>query len=61
MNVASSSVLTTEPFTSDGVVAAGAYVDGRRVANIAIEDAASWRSKPGLWSGSGCTSWIWRS
>ena len=47
MNVASSFVLTTEPVNSAGVVAAGAYVDGRRVANIAIEDAASRRSKPG--------------
>jgi magnesium transporter len=28
------------------VVAAGVYVEGRRVANIAIDDAASWRSKP---------------
>jgi Mg2+ and Co2+ transporter CorA len=53
MNVASSSVLTTEPVNSAGVVAAGAYVDGRRVANIAIEDAVSWRSKPGhvVWIG----------
>src|SRR5207244_8485005 len=36
---------TTVPDTS-GVVAAGVYVDGRRVANIAIDDASSWRSKP---------------
>ena len=53
MNVASQAVLTTEPVTSEGVVAAGAYVDGRRVANIAVEDAASWRSRPGhvVWIG----------
>ena len=37
----------------EGVVAAGVYVDGRRVANIAIEEASSWRSKPGhvVWIG----------
>ena len=47
MNVASSSVLPTEPISSEGVVAAGVYVDGRRVANIAIDEASSWRSRPG--------------
>src|SRR4029077_19098278 len=38
---------------SDGIVAAGVYVDGRRIANIAIEEASSWRSKPGhvVWIG----------
>ena len=46
MNVAPQAVLATEPVTSEGVVAAGAYVDGRRVANIAVEDAAGWRSPP---------------
>jgi magnesium transporter len=53
MNVVSQAVSTTDLVTSDGVVAAGAYVDGRRVANIAIEEAASWRSKPGhvVWIG----------
>jgi magnesium transporter len=53
MNVASSGAVTTEPVTSHGVVAAGVYVDGRRVANIAIDEAASWRSKPGhvVWIG----------
>ena len=34
MNVASSGIMKTEPATSDGVVAAGVYVEGRRVANI---------------------------
>jgi magnesium transporter len=46
MNVASSGIMKTEPATSGGVVAAGAYVEGRRVANISIDDASSWRSKP---------------
>src|SRR5436190_17938410 len=53
MNVASSAVLPTEPVSSEGVVAAGVYVDGRRVANIAIDEASSWRAKPGhvVWIG----------
>ena len=54
MNVASSAVSTNEPITSEGVVAAGVYMEGRRVANIAINEASSWRSKPGhaVWIGS---------
>src|SRR5436190_20399119 len=53
MNVASSAVLPTEPVSSEGVIAAGVYVEGRRIANIAIEEAASWRAKPGhvVWIG----------
>jgi len=53
MNIAPQADITSDPVTSEGVVAAGAYVDGRRVANIAIEEAASWRSKPGhvVWIG----------
>ena len=53
MSVASSAVLTTEAVNSEGIVAAGAYVDGRRVANIAIGEASSWRSRPGhvVWIG----------
>src|SRR5258706_2101001 len=53
MNVASSAVLPTEPVSSEGVVAAGVYIDGRRVANIAIDEASSWRSRPGhvVWIG----------
>ena len=53
MSVASSAVLTTEPVNSEGIVAAGAYVDGRRVANIAISEASTWRSRPGhvVWIG----------
>jgi len=46
MNTASQANAATEPVTSEAIVAAGAYVDGRRVANIAIDDASSWRSKP---------------
>jgi magnesium transporter len=36
-----------------GVVAAGAYADGRRVADIAVEDAGEWCKKPGhvVWIG----------
>src|SRR5947199_6530717 len=53
MGIAATSVGTTVPDTSGGVVAAGVYVDGRRVANIAIDDASSWRSKPNhvVWIG----------
>ena len=47
MTAASSPSPATEAVPSEsGVVAAGVYVDGRRVANIAIDDASSWRSKP---------------
>ena len=46
MNVASSPSPATEAVPSEGVVAAGVYVEGRRVANISIDDASSWRSKP---------------
>src|SRR3954468_13012398 len=53
MNVASLPTPATEPIASEGVVAAGVYVDGRRAANIAIEEASGWRSKPGhvVWIG----------
>ncbi|WFU19506.1 magnesium and cobalt transport protein CorA [Bradyrhizobium sp. CB3481] len=53
MNVPSRATSATESKTSDGVVAAGVYVDGRRIANIAIEEASSWRGKPGhvVWIG----------
>src|SRR3569833_675550 len=47
MNVPSLPISPSEPVSTEGVVAAGAYVDGRRVANIAISDASSWRAKPG--------------
>ena len=46
MDVAAIAVGTTAPASSEGVVAAGVYVDGRRVANISIDEASSWRSKP---------------
>src|SRR6476646_10530053 len=53
MDVAATAPGTAAPASSEGVVAAGVYVDGRRVANIAIEEAAGWRSKPGhvVWIG----------
>src|SRR5215471_11531697 len=53
MNVPSRPISPAEPVSADGVVAAGAYVDGRRVANIAISEASSWRAKPGhvVWIG----------
>ena len=53
MNIAPAAVSATEPINAEGVVAAGAYVDGRRVANIAIEEASSWRARPGhvVWIG----------
>lgn len=53
MNVPSLPSPQSEPLSAEGVIAAGAYIDGRRVANIAIEEAASWRAKPGhvVWIG----------
>ena len=53
MNVPSLAPSATERVTSEGVVAAGVYVDGRRIANIAIDEASSWRVKPGhvVWIG----------
>lgn len=53
MNVPSLPAFPSEPVSTEGVVAAGAYVDGRRVANIAISEASSWRAKPGhvVWIG----------
>src|SRR5712664_1244709 len=53
MDVAATGAGTTAPASSEGVVAAGVYVDGRRVANIAIDEASSWRSRPGhvVWIG----------
>jgi magnesium transporter len=53
MNVPSLPTSPSEPVPAEGVVAAGAYVDGRRVANIAISEASSWRAKPGhvVWIG----------
>jgi len=53
MNVVPRATSTTDPIVSEGVVAASVYVDGRRVANIAIDEASSWRSKPGhvVWIG----------
>jgi magnesium transporter len=53
MNVPSLPASQSEPVSAEGVVAAGAYVDGRRVANIAISEASSWRAKPGhvVWIG----------
>src|SRR6478672_10693340 len=53
MNVVPLTTSATDPVTSEGVIAAGAYVDGRRVANIAIDEASNWRSKPGhvVWIG----------
>jgi magnesium transporter len=52
-NVVPLTTPATDPIASEGVVAAGVYVDGRRVANIAINEASSWRSKPGhvVWIG----------
>lgn len=53
MNVASSVAAATEPVAPKGVVASSVYADGRRVANIPIEEASSWRTKPGhvVWIG----------
>ena len=53
MTVPSRPASPSAPVSAEGVVAAGAYVDGRRVANIAISEASSWRAKPGhvVWIG----------
>jgi magnesium transporter len=53
MNVVPFATTATDPITAEGVVAAGVYVDGRRIANIAIDEASSWRAKPGhvVWIG----------
>jgi len=39
--------------TEPGVVASGAYAEGKRVADIAIEEAGAWRDRPGhvVWIG----------
>ena len=41
------------PIDEPGVVASSAYVDGRRVADIAIEEAGAWARRPGhvVWIG----------
>ena len=44
MNVVPQVASATDPVTSEGVVAAGVYDDGRRVANIANDEASSWRN-----------------
>ena len=46
MDIASSGVATAKPAPAEGVVAAGVYVEGRRVANIAVDEASIWRNKP---------------
>src|SRR5260370_22304319 len=53
MKGASSAGLTAESVSAEGVVAAGAYVDGRRLVNIGIAEASSWRSRRGdvVWIG----------
>jgi magnesium transporter len=39
--------------TEPGVIAAGVYAEGRRIADIAIEEAGTWRNRPGhvVWIG----------
>ena len=39
--------------TEPGVVASSAYAEGRRIADIAIEEAGAWRERPGhiVWIG----------
>src|SRR3954470_23596587 len=53
MNVPSPLASHAELVSVEGVIAAGVYVEGRRIANIAIEAAASWRAKPAhvVWIG----------
>jgi magnesium transporter len=53
MSVAPSAVSAKEPVNTEGIVAASVYVDGRRITNIAIDEASNWRSRPGhvVWIG----------
>jgi magnesium transporter len=39
--------------TEPGVIAAGVYAEGKRIADIAIEEAGTWRNRPGhvVWIG----------
>lgn len=46
MNVPSQPTSQAQPISAEGVIAAGVYVEGRRIANIAIDEAAGWRAKP---------------
>ncbi|MHC2332451.1 magnesium/cobalt transporter CorA [Bradyrhizobium sp. USDA 4454] len=46
MDLVSPTTATAGPVPPDGVIAAGVYVEGRRIANIPIDEAASWRTKP---------------
>ena len=61
MNLASKDVGTSTAVGSDGIVAAGVYVDGRQVASIAIEEASVGAASRATWSGLVSTSRIWRS
>lgn len=53
MNVTSLAPATVERIRSEGLVAASVYAEGRRVADIAIDEASSWCSRPGhvVWIG----------
>jgi magnesium transporter len=46
-------LVSTEHVSYDGIIAATVYADGQRVADMAIDEASSWRSKPGhmIWIG----------
>src|SRR6476660_8084478 len=53
MNLSEKAACAAASLPTEGVVAASVYVDGRRVANISIDEASSWRSRPGhvVWIG----------
>jgi magnesium transporter len=53
MTVVQFASVATAPLDEPGVVASSAYVDGRRVADMAIEEAGAWAKRPGhlVWIG----------
>ena len=53
MNLSEKAACAAASLPTEGVVAASVYVDGRRVANIGVDEASSWRNRPGhvVWIG----------
>ncbi len=53
MNAPLTAITDPELVTRPGIVAASVYGEGRRIADIALEEASAWRSKPGhvVWIG----------
>src|SRR6476469_11124221 len=53
MNLSEKAACAAVSLPTERVVAASVYVDGRRVANIGVDEASSWRNRPGhvVWIG----------